>query len=76
MVRLSDIAVIERDYVEPPGNMMRYMGKPAIGLGVSTIAGGNVILMGEAVKAKLARLEKSRPQGPGAAADLFSGPRG
>ncbi len=63
MVRLSDIAVIERNYLDPPGNMLRYQGQPAIGLGVSTIAGGNVILMGDAVRAKLVALEQSRPQG-------------
>jgi multidrug efflux pump subunit AcrB len=63
MVRLSDIAHIYRDYVEPAGNRMRYNGKLAIGLGVSTIDGGNVNLMGAAVKEKLAELETSRPEG-------------
>jgi multidrug efflux pump subunit AcrB len=63
MVRLSDIATIYRDYVEPQSNRMRYNGKQAIGLGVSTIDGGNVNVMGAAVKARLAEMEGSRPGG-------------
>jgi multidrug efflux pump subunit AcrB len=63
MVRLSDIAHIYRGYVEPQSNLMRYNGKQAIGIGVSTSDGGNVITMGAAVKARLAELESSRPEG-------------
>jgi multidrug efflux pump subunit AcrB len=42
---------------------MRYDGQPAIGLGVSNIAGGNVVAMGDAVRARLAELEAQRPVG-------------
>ena len=33
--RLSDIAKVRRDYVDPPQPMFRYKGEPAIGLAVS-----------------------------------------
>ena len=63
LVRLGDIANVSRKYLDPPRNMMLFNGEPAIGIGVSTIAGGNVITMGESVRAKLAELDSERPQG-------------
>ena len=38
---------------DPPRRLLRYDGKPAIGLGISTVRGGNVVTMGEAVRRKL-----------------------
>ena len=35
-VKLGDIAVIEKGYMDPPGNIMHVNGKRAIGIGVST----------------------------------------
>ncbi|PLX94613.1 MAG: AcrB/AcrD/AcrF family protein [Desulfuromonas sp.] len=62
-VRLSDVARIYRGYVEPPHNLMRFNGQPAIGLGISTLDGGNVITMGQSVDAKLDQLKSSIPDG-------------
>lgn len=42
---------------------MRYNGERAIGLGISNVAGGNVVEMGDAVKARIAELEAQRPHG-------------
>ncbi|MCP4114310.1 MAG: efflux RND transporter permease subunit [Desulfobacteraceae bacterium] len=63
MVRLGDIATIRRGYYEPSRSMMRYNGKSCIGLGISTVDGGNVITMGDAVKKKLHELEGRQPPG-------------
>ena len=63
VIFLKDVARIERGLVEPPQALMRYDGQPAIGLGVSNIAGGNVVAMGDAVRARLAELEAQRPVG-------------
>lgn len=63
LVRLGDIATVKRGYYDPPRNRMQFNGQPAIGLGISTVAGGNVVTMGESVKAKLAELEKVAPEG-------------
>lgn len=63
LVRLGDIATIERGYYAPPRQQMRFNGEPCIGIGISTVAGGNVIAMGDSVKAKLAELEPTMPAG-------------
>jgi multidrug efflux pump subunit AcrB len=60
---LRDIATISRGYAEPPGTIMRYNGQPAIGLGISTVEGGNVVRMGEALRQRLQELEPQRPVG-------------
>jgi multidrug efflux pump subunit AcrB len=63
LIRVRDIATVTRDYQDPPNALMRYNGKPAIGLGVSTVSGGNVVVMGELVRARLAELEPLAPLG-------------
>ncbi|WP_394243803.1 efflux RND transporter permease subunit [Vibrio astriarenae] len=63
ILRLADIAEISRGYVEPSHVLMRYNGERAVGLGISNVAGGNVVEMGDAVKARLAELEGQRPHG-------------
>ncbi len=63
LVRLQDIADIRRDYTTPPAALMRHDGRPAIGLGISNVLGGNVVQMGDAVKHRLASLDSQRPVG-------------
>lgn len=63
VLRLGDIADIKRGYKEPATMLMRYNGERAIGFGISNVAGGNVVDMGDAVKARLAELESQRPLG-------------
>ncbi|MGL4939379.1 efflux RND transporter permease subunit, partial [Shewanella sp.] len=62
-LRLKDVANVIRGYKEPMSLMMGYNGERAIGLGISNISGGNVVNMGDAVKARLAELENQRPIG-------------
>lgn len=63
VMRLQDIANVTRGYEEPASVLMRYNGMRAIGLGISNVAGGNVVEMGDAVKARLAELDSQRPHG-------------
>ncbi|MDY7219134.1 efflux RND transporter permease subunit [Denitrificimonas sp. JX-1] len=63
VIFLRDIAEITRSSIEPPRALMHYDGQPAIGLGVSQVAGGNVVEMGDAVRARLLELESQRPVG-------------
>lgn len=63
LVRLRDVAEVKREYVDPPGVLLRYDGQAAIGLGISNITGGNVVNMGDGVKKRLAELEAQRPVG-------------
>jgi len=61
--RLRDIASVRRSYVEPPENRIRYDGAAAIGLGISTVSGGNVVSMGQAVEARVRELLPQIPLG-------------
>jgi multidrug efflux pump subunit AcrB len=63
LVRLGDVATIRRDYLDPARQIMSFNGAPSISLGISTIAGGNVVTMGESIKVRLAELEATRPDG-------------
>lgn len=62
-LRLRDIATVQRGDQEPPNRVLRYDGKQAIGLGISTVPGGNVVTMGKAIRAKLAALKSNQPIG-------------
>ena len=48
-VKLGDIAIIEKGYMDPPGNIMHVNGKRAIGIGVSTDPTKDVVKTGELV---------------------------
>lgn len=63
LIYLGDVADIKRGYQEPPRALLRYDGKPAIGLGISTVEGGNVVTMGKALAKRLQELESARPVG-------------
>jgi multidrug efflux pump subunit AcrB len=60
---LRDVATVERGDEEPPRRLLKFDGKPAIGLGISTIQGGNVVTMGEGVRRKLEELKRDQPLG-------------
>lgn len=62
-IRLGDIAVIEKGYLDPPGSLMRVNGKRAIGIGVSTAPEKDVVKTGEQVRGKLDQLLPLMPVG-------------
>lgn len=61
--QLNDVARIYRGTVEPPAPTMRVRGEPAIGFGIVAAKGGNVIALGEHVKAKMKALQETLPAG-------------
>ena len=63
IIRLKEVAEIRRDYVNPQSMMMYFNGQPALGIGISTVTGGNVVTMGEAVEKRLEELEEDCPIG-------------
>jgi multidrug efflux pump subunit AcrB len=63
LVYLGDVADIVRGYEEPPKNILRYGGKPAVCLGVSTVRGGNVVRMGEGIDKRVRELLPEIPLG-------------
>jgi multidrug efflux pump len=61
--RLSDIAKIRRDYVDPQQPMFRFNGVPAIGLAISMTKNADVLAFGEHLKERLARVTAELPVG-------------
>jgi multidrug efflux pump len=61
--RLGDIAEVKRGYADPASPRMRVAGKDAVGIGVVMDKGGDVIHLGENLKAALARLAADLPVG-------------
>lgn len=62
-VRLKDVANIKRGYAEPSSAMLFWNGEPAIGMGISTVTGGNVIAMGDSIKEHIQKLRYQTPLG-------------
>jgi multidrug efflux pump len=61
--RLGDIATVTHGYVDPPSFKVRQEGKPAIGIGVVTAKGANILELGKEVSAATADFMKAVPQG-------------
>ena len=53
-VKLGDIAIVEKGYMDPPGTIMHVNGKRAIGIGISTDPQKDVVKTGELVDKRLA----------------------
>ncbi len=62
-IYLRDVAQVRRGYVDPPNRVLRYDGHPAIGMGISTVSGGNVVTMGEAIEKRARELLPRIPLG-------------
>ncbi|MBS4058992.1 MAG: efflux RND transporter permease subunit [Bacteroidetes bacterium] len=62
-VKFGDFARVEKGYNEPPANLMRVDGKPAIGFGVSTARGEDVALTGKLVRERIELLKPQIPLG-------------
>jgi multidrug efflux pump len=61
--RLGDIATVSHGFVDPPSFVVRQEGKPAIGIGVVTAKGANILELGKDVAAATAEFMKAVPQG-------------
>ena len=63
VVRLGDIAKIERRYSEPADSMMYYNGQPAIGIAVSMEPGGNILTLGSELNKLMDKVSADMPIG-------------
>lgn len=63
ILRLADIATVERRFTEPADPKMFYNGEPAVGLAVSMENGGNILQLGENLKDTIEKVEKAMPTG-------------
>jgi multidrug efflux pump len=61
--RLGDIAEVKRGLADPPNPRMRANGRDAIGIAVVMARGGNVIKLGDTLKAEIDRLARDLPLG-------------
>jgi len=63
VIYLEDLAHVYRGYVDPPSAKMHSSGVRSLGLAISMREGGNVVTMGEEVRAAADRFETSYPWG-------------
>src|SRR5882757_2257179 len=63
VLRLGDIATIERGYTDPATEYMRFDNKPVLGIAVTMAPSGDVIALGKALDAETARLRAALPAG-------------
>src|SRR6201746_1806167 len=61
--RLGDIATVTHGYVDPPTFTVRQEGKPALGIGVVTAKGANILELGKEVTAATDEFMQAVPQG-------------
>ncbi|MEH2622206.1 multidrug efflux pump [Bradyrhizobium sp. AZCC 1719] len=61
--RLGDIATVTHGFVDPPTFVARQEGKPAIGIGIVTTKGANILQLGEDVEKATNDFMKAVPQG-------------
>ncbi len=62
-LRIGDIGKVSRGYADPPQPAMRFMGQPAIGVGITMRQGGDIIVLGESLHAKATELQSALPLG-------------
>jgi multidrug efflux pump subunit AcrB len=63
LIRIGDVANVTRGYSDPPMTLMRYNGKPAIGLAAANISGGNVVHTGRNLERRIEELKAGIPVG-------------
>src|ERR1700678_2554897 len=61
--RLGDIATVTHGYADPPSFVVRQEGKPAIGIGVVTANGANILELGKDVAGATDQFMNAVPQG-------------
>ena len=63
LFRLGDVAEVRRGYADPPQPRMRYDCRDALGIAVAMRDGGDILALGRALDATVARLRATLPVG-------------
>lgn len=63
LIRVRDVATVERGYVTPTSAEMRFNGLPSIGVAVSNASGVNIVTLGRAIDERLAQINAGLPVG-------------
>ena len=62
-IRLGDIATVQRAYVDPPSTKVRHQGQDVVALGVAMAKGGEIVQLGQALRAVAAQIQSEMPLG-------------
>ncbi len=62
-LRLSDLADVRRDYVDPPATKVRFQGQEVIAVGISMAKGGDIIALGKNLKVAVKAIQSELPMG-------------
>ncbi|NBB71133.1 MAG: AcrB/AcrD/AcrF family protein, partial [Alphaproteobacteria bacterium] len=62
-LRLDDVATIRRGYVDPPQPLFHVNGEPAIGLAIAMREGGDILALGDNVRARMVDITADLPIG-------------
>jgi multidrug efflux pump subunit AcrB len=63
LIRIRDIGTVKRGYSDPPGTLMRYNRKPAVGISITTSSGVNIVKVGERIDKALEKIIPRLPVG-------------
>src|SRR5215475_1062079 len=63
LIRLRDIAQVQRAYVDPPRPMFRVNGRPAIGIAISMRVGGDILTLGRNINEVMREIRADLPLG-------------
>ncbi|KJG34529.1 AcrB/AcrD/AcrF family protein [Photobacterium angustum] len=63
LIYLRDVAEIKKGFKEIPDNLVSFNGKEALNVGISFVAGVNVVEVGQRVMQRLAELKEQQPVG-------------
>lgn len=62
-IRLGDVAKVYRGYQDPPGQVVRFQGQPALLIGVTMAKGGDIIALGQRLDQSINKVSKQLPVG-------------
>lgn len=63
LIRIRDFGTIRRGYAEPPANLMRFNGAPAIGISITNVSGVNIVDVGRGIDLRLTDMIAGLPIG-------------
>lgn len=63
IIRIRDFAQLKEEYIEPPQQLMRYSGLPAIGIALAPLPGVNAVEVGKAIDKRIEEIQAGLPRG-------------
>jgi multidrug efflux pump subunit AcrB len=63
LIQLGQIAEVRRGVVDPPQVLVRHQGRQVVAVGVSMARGGDIIALGERLRAEVGAIRQSLPAG-------------